>query len=59
VGASCSIVTAVNALFPGSVREGDRAIWELGAVEVFDGGPDSVGSTPGNTLFARQGVFTP
>jgi hypothetical protein len=59
VGAACSIQTAVNALVPGAVREGDRAIWEVGAVEVYDGGPDGVGATPDNALFARQGLFIP
>lgn len=59
VGAACSIETAVNALVPGAVREGDRAIWEVGSVEVYDGGPDGVGATPDNTVFARQGLFIP
>src|SRR5439155_3767755 len=59
VGSTCSIATAMNALLPGAVREGDRAIWEFGPVEVYDGGPDGIGGTPDNTLFARQGVFVP
>ena len=59
VGATCALSTAVNALVPGAVREGDRAVWELGTVEVYDGGPDGVGATADNTLFARQGVFIP
>ena len=59
IGATCSINTAVNALVPGAVREGDRAIWELGPVQVYDGGPDGVGATDDNTLFADQGLFIP
>jgi hypothetical protein len=59
VGGKCAINTAVNALVPGAVREGDRAIWELGPVEVYDGGPDGIGATQNNSLFARQGVFIP
>ena len=35
---------------PGSVRDGDRAIWELGAIGLYD-------SSGG--LFATQGVFAP
>jgi hypothetical protein len=31
----------------------------LDRVEVYDGGSDGVASTPGNTLFAVQGVFIP
>jgi hypothetical protein len=42
------------------VVEGKRAIWELKAVDVFDGGADGQASTTGdNTLFERQGVFVP
>jgi len=59
VGSTCTLATTVNALVPNAVREGDRAIWELGPVEVYDGGPDGVGSTADNTVFARQGLFVP
>jgi hypothetical protein len=42
------------------VVEGSRAIWQLGAVDVFDGGADGQASSTGdNTLFLRQGVFVP
>jgi hypothetical protein len=42
------------------VKEDARAVWELGKIELFDGGSDGVISTAsGNTLFATQGVFTP
>ena len=36
-----------------------RAIWQLGQIDVLDGGPDGVASTNDNTVFARQGVFVP
>ena len=40
--------------------ESKRASWQLGQVQVFDGGPDDDADTvPGNTLFAVQGVFVP
>jgi hypothetical protein len=42
------------------VVESGRSIWELGQVQVFDGGADGLASTPGdNTVFERQGVFVP
>jgi len=41
------------------VREGERAIWALQKLQVFDGGADGVASTAPNTLFAVQGVFVP
>jgi hypothetical protein len=44
---------------PGAIRSGDRAIWELGPIEVYDGGADGDPNTGSNTLFARQGLFTP
>jgi hypothetical protein len=34
-------------------------VWEVGQVQVFDGGSDGVVSTAPNTLFATQGVFVP
>ena len=59
-GGSCSLSSTFNALVPGSVAGGKRAIWELGEVDVFDAGPDGqVATTSDNTLFERQGVFVP
>ncbi len=59
-GSACSVATTADAILPGLVREGQRAIWELGRVQVYDGGGDGDGDTAGdNTLFAVQGVFIP
>jgi hypothetical protein len=60
VGGTCSVATSANALMPGAVLEGMRAIWQLGQVQVYDGGADEVASTTAdNTLFLVQGVFIP
>jgi hypothetical protein len=60
VGSTCATSTTANAVLPGQVLERQRAIWELGRVEVHDGGTDGNPSTGGdNTLFATQGVFVP
>jgi glucose/arabinose dehydrogenase len=59
LGASCSLVTTVDSLVPGSLQEGRRTIWELGQLELHDGGPDGAAATAGNTVFLRQGVFVP
>jgi len=59
VGATCSLATTFDAVLPGSVPEGRRSIWELDAIEVFDGGADGFASTAPNALFARQGIFIP
>jgi hypothetical protein len=59
VGATCGVTTTANTVVPGSVQSGVRAIWELGPVQVYDGGPDGLASTADNLLFADQGVFVP
>jgi hypothetical protein len=53
------VSTTADAVLPGAVQELKRTIWQLGAVRVEDGGPDGVAATPGNTLFATQGIFVP
>jgi Tol biopolymer transport system component len=60
VGSTCSTTTSANAVVPDVVREGGRAIWQFGHVEVFDGGTDGLASTTAdNMLFLDQGVFVP
>jgi hypothetical protein len=60
VGGTCALQSTFNAVVPGVVAAGRRAVWELGDVRVLDGGPDDLAGTPsGNALFARQGVFVP
>ena len=49
-GGSCAALTSVDALAPGAVQEGRRAVWALGQVEVR--GPD-------DRPFLRQGIFIP
>jgi hypothetical protein len=59
-GSACSVVTTADSVVPGVVPEGRRSVWELGPVEVFDGGADGLASSAGdNTLFADQGIFVP
>jgi hypothetical protein len=54
------VTTTLDAVQPGMVPEGKRSVWELGSIEVYDGGADDLAATPsGNTLFARQGVYVP
>jgi glucose/arabinose dehydrogenase/PKD repeat protein len=58
-GASCSLSTTLDAVLPGVVRERTRTIWELGQIEVTDGGPDGDAETADNSVFAREGLFIP
>jgi hypothetical protein len=59
VGATCAVNTTADAIAPGTVREGERAIWGMGQVRVFDGGPDGDPSTVPNSPIASQGLFVP
>jgi hypothetical protein len=58
-GADCELSTTIDSLLPGAVPEGVRAVWQLGQVRVFDGGPDGDADTADNSLFAVQGIFIP
>ena len=59
IGGECNLSTTLDALTPGIVRERARSVWELGQIEVLDGGPDGDVDTPDNAVFARQGIFIP
>jgi hypothetical protein len=60
VGGTCTVsVTSANAVVPSAVRDGKRAVWGLGQLEVMDGGPDGNNSTAPNRVFLRAGLFVP
>jgi hypothetical protein len=61
IGAACALSTTADAVLGASTaKEGARALWELGQVEVRDGGADGDADTTGdNSVFAVQGVFVP
>jgi glucose/arabinose dehydrogenase len=59
VGSICSVSTTADAVTPTVIKESLRTIWQLNQIEVRDGGPDGLVATNDNTVFARQGVFTP
>ena len=58
-GSACNLATTLDAITPGLVQEGARSVWELGTIEVLDGGADGDVDTPDNQVFARQGIFIP
>jgi WD40-like Beta Propeller Repeat len=59
-GSDCSALTSADAVMPGIAIEDKRAVWQLGQVQVYDGGADGDADTAGdNTLFAVQGLFAP
>ena len=59
IGATCSLSTTVDALTPGMVVEGKRSNWQLGQLEVFDGGAGGVAGAADARVFERQGLFVP
>ena len=60
IGSTCALSTTENTLTPGLVAGGKRAIWQLGQIQVYDGGSDGDADTTGdNTLFLDEGVFVP
>jgi hypothetical protein len=60
IGSSCSVATSADTLVPGTVTEGDRAVWGFDRVQLLDGGLDGDAETaPDNMVFATQGVFVP
>ena len=42
-GATCALTTTLDSVMPGVVKEGDRAIWQMGRVELRDAGPNGTG----------------
>jgi hypothetical protein len=59
VGSTCSIDTTADALVANTIKEGTRAIWQLGKVDVLDGGSDGLANTDPNTRYLTQGYFVP
>jgi hypothetical protein len=58
-GSTCATSTTANTIQPGLVKSGKRAIWDLGAIEVLDGGSNGVAGAPDATVFEQQGFFAP
>jgi hypothetical protein len=67
-GSTCATATSLEAVLPGSVKEGARAVWEMGAIALSDPGPNGTGYGEGcpsacgdgdESPFMRQGVAIP
>jgi Tol biopolymer transport system component len=59
IGSTCALSTRADALMPGTVKEGERSIWALDKVDVYDGGADGDADTAPNARFLTQGIFVP
>jgi hypothetical protein len=58
-GSTCSVSTSAQSVVPGSVPWHERSVWELGTVELYDGGSSALAGASDATVFERQGVFVP
>jgi hypothetical protein len=67
-GGTCQATTTVNALIPGAVQDGKRAIWQIDQGQVWDAGANGTGYGAGcpttcgdgdESVFLRQGIFIP
>jgi hypothetical protein len=58
-GGLCTVNTSADAVVPGSVLDGKRAVVEVGQITITDGGPDGAITTTPNTTFGVQGIFVP
>jgi hypothetical protein len=59
IGSTCTANTTADALVPGTVVENRRAVWQLGQIQIWDAGPNTITGDGDDTVFARQGVFVP
>ena len=59
IGGTCTANTSANAVVPGAVKDTQRAVVEIGQLQINDGGADGLVSTADNTLFGVQGIFIP
>jgi hypothetical protein len=60
IGSTCFVDTTLDAIVPGAVLEGKRAIWRTSALRVDDAGADGDAATRAdNAAFLKQGIFVP
>jgi len=59
IGGTCTANTSANAVVPGSVKDAQRGVVEIGQLLINDGGADGQVATADNTLFSVQGIFIP
>jgi hypothetical protein len=57
IGSTCAASTSANAVMPGSVQTGSRAIWQMGPVQVFDGEASGTAGASDATLFCSCREF--
>jgi hypothetical protein len=59
IGSTCSVSTTANAVVGGSVVADQRTIWQLGQIQVYDGGASGVAGASDARPFMTQGILIP
>jgi hypothetical protein len=58
-GGLCTANTSANAVVPGSVLDGKRAVVGIGQIQINDGGTSGTAGAPDAQMFFVQGIFIP
>jgi len=63
-GSTCTTITTAQGVVPDVIKDGKKAVTEIGQIFVTDGGSDGDIDTPGpvarpNERFANQGIYIP
>lgn len=59
LGSTCGVNTTANALVPGWVVAGKKAVIEFGEVQLLDSGSDGTRGNSDDQRFATQGIYLP
>ena len=59
VGSTCAITTTADTLVPGAITAGKRAIWQLGDLQVYDGGAAWSCGRLRRDAIRGSGIFVP
>jgi hypothetical protein len=59
IGSTCATQTTGNSLVPGTISVGNRAIWEIGQLQVLDQGANGTAGDSDDKVFEVQGLFAP
>ena len=59
IGSTCSLFTTADAITPGVVAESKRTMWQLGQVQLQDGGSDGVGIHHSELAVCHPGLLVP
>jgi hypothetical protein len=59
IGGTCATNTSANAVVPGSVLDGKRAVVEIQQIQINDGGASGTAGAADAELFEVQGILIP